>query len=218
MFIANKYISEYDSRVASTRLPSVIDAWYLVFWRYAKGTQIYKTVSNYSFSGFGPYITKEVEIDFRLLAIDSLTDKSMIHIVPIIFESTDALAVVPLGEWFILFYKDRITAYSQVKKQQFRLKGSISNYKETIPIGIARTYHMFPEFERTHYSLAYCREDNIIHIDKSYKYELQVKPLTDVFDTKLRDELNSDEDTLTLGMFKDIDGKYIKIKRKDIKL
>lgn len=218
MFIANKYISEYDSRVASLRLPSVIDAWYLVFWRYAKNTQIYKTVSKYSFSNFGPYITKGIEIDFRILTIDSLTDRAMVHKVPVIFELTDALAVVPLGEWFILFYKDRVTAYSQLKKQQFRLKGSISNYKETIPIGIARTYHMFPEFEKTHYSLAYCKEDNIIHIDKSYKYELQVKPLTDTFDSKLRDELNSDEDTLTLGMFRGIDGEIHKIKRKDIKL
>lgn len=218
MFIIKHYLSRYDSTLCTMRSPSVVDAYYYVFWRYCKGSSIYTSRSKYKFYSFGPYITKGIEIPLFYLSIDGYTKKSIIHLVPQIFKLTDALAVVPLGEWFILFFKDRTIIYSHIQKIQYSVTGSIQNASDVVPIGIARSMHMFPEYETSHYYLPYCKDNNSILIGGTHKCELKEKPKFETYDndSELLNLIVSSEDPELVGLYRGVSDKINLIKKEDI--
>ena len=200
------------------RSPSAVDANYYVFWRYCKGSSIYTSKSKYKFYSFGTYITKGIEIPLFYLSIDGYTKKSIMRLIPQIFKLTDALAVVPLGEWFILFFKDRTTIYSHIQKIQYSVTGSIQNASDVIPIGIARSMHMFPEYETSHYYLPYCKDDDSILIGGTHSCKLKEKPKFETYDndSELLSLLLSNEDPEVIGLYRGISNKINLVRKEDI--
>lgn len=140
------------------------------------------------------------------------------HLIPQIFKLTDALAIVPLGEWFILFFKDRTTIYSHIQKIQYSVTGNIQNASDVIPIGIARSMHMFPEYETSHYYLPYCKDDNSILIGGTHSCKLKEKPKFETYDndSELLSLLLSNEDPEVIGLYRGISNKINLVRKENI--